>query len=831
MKKIELVAPVSTPKMLRAAVEFGADAIYFGGINFNARLFARNFNDDEIRSSIDAAHLQGVKAYITINTLIKNSELGELFKFLKLVYECGADALIITDFAVLSIVRQYFPDIRIHASTQMGVHNTQAALFLHEKGFGRIILARELTSGEVAEISRRIDVELEVFTHGALCYFFSGQCYFSSMVGGRSGNRGRCTQPCRLKYLLNEGDGDRLIKSKDEHANCHPLSKRDLCLLGNIPKLVQTGVSAIKIEGRMKTAEYVAVVVETYRKAIDRYYEDPEGYQVNPEELMNMEQIFSRGFTQGNFGDEIDRNIVQPMRSGNIGLFIGRVRKITSGAAIVHSIKEIEVGDELEFWTGSGCFSQIIKMDDLLGLSGRSGEFVYRIKTIARTGLNDRVFMLKDSSQLVRIAELLRRPYILRKVAVDISVSVRNGEPVMARARSIDGFEVKVISDVPVQPSKKHVLQAEEVRGIFSRLGETPYSPRNITVLLDEGSFFPLSELNGLRRRLFEDLNGARLESSKRKFNKEMAHYLLRRSPGRHDYKKSRISVEVNNADQALAAAAGGANLIYCEIGSRQMKDLGHIEEFFESIMSACDHSVSMAICFPNLVFDQQLDLVYLFLRNLNTKIKEFYEYLRLNNPGLFNAALSLVDLKLTMDYNMNIMNSLASSGIEMPNLKILTPSIEMSLSELKDLYLPGDVELELFAHGPVKIGTTRIDIVRSLPKYVDPSCGELVLVDEKGFSFPIKTDDSVSELYNSVSLCILKNLPDVVKINPSFLRINAKSYTPEEGKVVVTTYKEALNILEEGDETEFRRFISQTVERHPSFGSYTTGHYFRGVS
>ena len=212
MKKIELVAPVSNSRMLRAAIEFGADAVYFGGKNFNARLYANNFSEREIKESIDAAHLQGIKVYITVNTLIKDSELDELLKFLKFVYECGADALIITDFAVLSIIKQNFPDIDIHGSTQMGVHNVQAVQFLQNKGLKRIILSRELTSNEITEIKKKTDVELEVFAHGALSYFFSGQCYFSSLVGGRSGNRGRCAQPCRLKYSLSDVEGRKYIK-------------------------------------------------------------------------------------------------------------------------------------------------------------------------------------------------------------------------------------------------------------------------------------------------------------------------------------------------------------------------------------------------------------------------------------------------------------------------------------------------------------------------------------------------------------------------------------------------------------------------------------------
>ena len=830
MNKIELVAPVSNPLMLRAAVEFGADAVYFGGKNFNARLYAHNFNDKEIKDSIDAAHLQRVKAYIAVNTLIKDSELDELLKFLKLVYECGADALIITDFAVLSIVMRYFPDINVHGSTQMGVHNAQAAQFLQEKGFKRIILSRELTSDEVAEISRETDVELEVFAHGALCYFFSGQCYFSSMVGGRSGNRGRCAQPCRLRYSLKEEGGKRIIKSRTGIMECHPLSKRDLCLLQSIPKLVGAGVSAIKIEGRMKSAEYVAVVIETYRKAIDRYYENPASYRVSPGELMNLEQVFSRGFTQGNFRNEIDRNIIGPMRGGNTGLFIGRVRKIVDGASIVHSVKEIEAGDELEFWTGYGCFSQRIKDDDLNRLSVRPGEFVFGIKTIAGTGINDRVFMLEDESQLKRIAELLRRPYIIRKVPVDLSAFIKIGEPVKMSARSADGFEVSVMSDTKVQPAIKQILKEDDVRHVFLRLGETPYSLNGMEVLLNESSFFPLSELNSLRRRLFDTLNKTRLERSNRKLGMEIDQYPIGSSTLRAGYRKPGVSVEVGNSDQALAAIYSGADLIYCEIGSGRMAGNGCIEEFFESIASECGRLVKMAICFPNLMFYKQLDFAYSFLQNLNAKGESVFEYLRLNNMGLFNAALSLKNLKIAMDYNMNIMNSIALNEIYIPNLKIFTPSIEMNLFELGDLNLPDGTDLELFVHGPIKVGTARIDIADSLPEYIDSSINEIVLVDEKGFSFSIKTDDGISELYNSFPLCVLKSLPQLVKMNPSFLRINAKSYTAEEVKVIVTTYKEALNLLEMDNEAGFRKFISNATKRHPSFERYTTGHYFRGV-
>ncbi len=267
-KKIEILAPAGSYGSFMAAVTAGADAVYAGGPRFGARAFADNFTEEQLLSAIDYAHLHGRKFYLTVNTLLKDAELEELHEYLEPLYRQGLDAVIVQDIGVLSFVREHFPGMDIHASTQMTVTNTEGALFLKEQGAVRVVPARELALEEVYDIVEQTGLEMECFVHGALCYCYSGQCLLSSLIGGRSGNRGQCAQPCRLPYTVN---------GKKEYT----LSLKDICTLELIPELVDAGIDSFKIEGRMKKPEYVALVTAMYRKYTDMYLQKGrEGFAV-----------------------------------------------------------------------------------------------------------------------------------------------------------------------------------------------------------------------------------------------------------------------------------------------------------------------------------------------------------------------------------------------------------------------------------------------------------------------------------------------------------------------------------------------------------------------
>ncbi len=297
-KQIELLAPAGSFEIFKAVISAGADAVYVGGALFGARAYANNFSKEELLEAIDYAHLHGCKLYLTVNTLLKERELEEqLYTYLLPYYEQGLDGVIVQDIGAMAFIRTHFPNMEIHTSTQMTVTNRYGAELMKELGASRVVTARELSFAEVRDISEHVEVEIESFVHGALCYCYSGQCLLSSVIGGRSGNRGRCAQPCRLPYEALKEDGKRMSNPKTPYI----LSPKDLCTIKILPQLVQAGIYSFKIEGRMKQVEYAAGVVSIYRKYIDLYLEKGEaGYRVTEEDYQRLLDLGNRsGFTEG----------------------------------------------------------------------------------------------------------------------------------------------------------------------------------------------------------------------------------------------------------------------------------------------------------------------------------------------------------------------------------------------------------------------------------------------------------------------------------------------------------------------------------------------------
>lgn len=289
--KVEILAPAGSFESMKAAVAAGADAVYIGGSRFGARAYADNPVEDRLLEAIDYTHLHGCRLYMTVNTLMKEAEMGELYEYLLPYYRQGLDAVIVQDMGVFSFVREYFPDLPIHASTQMTITGVNGARLMKELGAERVVTARELSLSEIAAIHEAVDVEIESFVHGALCYSYSGQCLFSSLIGGRSGNRGRCAQTCRLPYDVKRDE--RLLNGKDRR---YVLSLKDLCTLDLIPDMIEAGVYSMKIEGRMKSPRYTAGVVEIYRKYTDLYLKNGrEGFWVDERDRKRLLDLFDRG--------------------------------------------------------------------------------------------------------------------------------------------------------------------------------------------------------------------------------------------------------------------------------------------------------------------------------------------------------------------------------------------------------------------------------------------------------------------------------------------------------------------------------------------------------
>ena len=318
MKKVELLAPAGNYEALTGAIAAGADAVYLGGDAFGARAYADNFTQEEICKGIRFAHLLNKKIYLTVNTLVKEKEFDKLYEFLLPFYEAGLDGVIIQDLGVFSFVKKYFPKLSLHVSTQMTITGAYGAQLITDAGAERIVPARELSLEEIREIKEKVPVEIETFVHGAMCYCYSGQCLLSSILGGRSGNRGRCAQPCRLPYQVNGGK---------EH---YPMSMKDMCTISVLPELIEAGIDSFKIEGRMKRPEYAAGVTAVYRKYIDLYEQDPEHYSVDPEDLEYLKSLYIRsGIMEGYYHKHNGKDMLtlsSPAYSGSDDALLSKIR-------------------------------------------------------------------------------------------------------------------------------------------------------------------------------------------------------------------------------------------------------------------------------------------------------------------------------------------------------------------------------------------------------------------------------------------------------------------------------------------------------------------------
>ena len=525
MKKCELLVPAGGSAQFIAAVENGADAVYIGGPMYNARIGAGNFTLEEMEKAVDYAHLRDVKVYVTMNTLIEDEDLDSAVGFAEMLYEMGIDALIIQDLGLGKLIREKMPDFPLHLSTQATVYNRRGLEAAKMLGYERAVLARELTLAEISECSRPEIIETEVFVHGALCFCYSGQCQMSRYIGGRSGNKGRCAQPCRLPYAYIDENGKKLNK---EEAGEYPLSPRDLCMIERLGELIEAGVASLKIEGRMKSPEYVAVVTSIYRKYLDEYYHKGK-YKVSSDDMHKLLQIFNRGgFTEGYADGNPGEHLMSGQISKNQGLYCGTVKKINRNGLLA----EVELssnsegdhdtvapGDIIEI-RGRDVFStkvtyyekvakNIVRIGDLKGETA-VGDKVYRIisdelmksaaETFANTGFSEGKFIRKSSISMVFKAE--------------------EGKPAIltATACGYDGKKISCesMSDSICSSALNRPISEEAVTAQLKKTGETPFNAEKVKVILKGELFIPIAIINGLRRSVLEKLEGEIIASYKR---------------------------------------------------------------------------------------------------------------------------------------------------------------------------------------------------------------------------------------------------------------------------------------------------------------------------
>ncbi len=493
--KYEVLAPAGSYQCMVAAFNAGADAVYLGGNMFGARANANNFTKEELLDAIDYAHLRGKKIFLTVNTLIKNREIREhLFEYIKTYYEAGLDAVIVQDIGVLEFIKSNFPHMDIHASTQMTVTGKEFAHKLKDGGVTRIVPARELSTEEIKDIYDETGLEIECFVHGALCYCYSGMCLLSSVIGGRSGNRGRCAQPCRLPYDVEFED--RVLK------NQYPLSPADLCTLEILPDILESGVYSLKIEGRMKKPEYVASVVSMYRKYVDMYEKKGRaGYKVAPDDIEKLKDIYNRGeFTTGYYHTHNGKEIMSVNRPNHTGTKAAVILSYDNKTNVLKAkaVKELHFDDVLEIFAGQGIDRDI----ELPGVNASAGQ-IFTVKPRERIKANilgRNIMRTRNNSLISDIDKAYISNDKISKVPIGGNVVVSANMPVTIDVWNEYG-SAHVEGEVPVMAQNRPVTY-EDIRKQITKTGGTDFTfdDSQLTISVDEGLFVNIKDINMLRR-------------------------------------------------------------------------------------------------------------------------------------------------------------------------------------------------------------------------------------------------------------------------------------------------------------------------------------------
>lgn len=502
MNKVELLAPAGDFSCLKAAIEAGCDAVYIGGKLFGARAFSSNFTDDEIIKAINYAHLFGVKVYVTTNTLIYDKEVERFLEYISFLHKNNVDAVIIQDLGMLDLVRQTFPNLEVHASTQMHIHNLDGASFMEKLGVKRVVLARETSISKIKEIKEKTNIDIEIFIHGALCVSYSGQCLMSSLIGNRSGNRGTCAGSCRQSYSIVDENNNIILNNK------YPLSMKDLCSLENLKTLLDIGVTSLKIEGRMKSSSYVYTVVKLYRLAIDSYYKNNNIY-IDEKELYNLKKIFNREFTKGFLFDEKNNKVINMKRPNHQGVEIGKVINYKNNVATIKLNDEININDGLRIVGKKdiGVNVNNFYINSKLVKTAKKGDII-TIKVNDKVEKDDKVLLTLDSKLNEEINNIISSNQ--RKVLVKAKFIAKEDKQITFELTDFIN-KVVVISENKVTKALNKPITKEEIKEKLNKIKDTVYKYESLDIEIDDNIFIPLNIINDLKRKAFEELNNKRL--------------------------------------------------------------------------------------------------------------------------------------------------------------------------------------------------------------------------------------------------------------------------------------------------------------------------------
>ena len=750
MKKVELLAPAGSFEALEAAIMCGADAIYLGGRQFGARAFASNFDNDEMVKAVNYAHLYGVKIYVTVNTLVNDEEVTSFLEYVTFLNSIGVDALIIQDLGMLHLLAATYPNLELHASTQMHIHNLESLNKLKALGVKRAVLPRELSTSKIEELKKESGMDIEVFVHGALCVSYSGQCLMSSLIGGRSGNRGECAGSCRLPYQLVEVDNDsgKIIDTKGEYI----LSPKDLYTLDNISEILNTGVDSLKIEGRMKRAEYVALVTTLYRRAIDSYYKGIE-YQVTEQDVIDLKKMFNRGFTKGYLLGDKGESLMNPVRPNHMGVPIGKVIKVDRDYITVKLTDDITIGDGIRIISSDdvGFTINVFYKDGNIVKEAAKGDVV-SFDLVGDVKSDDVVLKTTD----IKLLDSLKATYQHSNRKIELSGCIIGHIGDELSLTVTDGFnEATVKSEMKITEALTNPVTEKKILEKLNKIGDTPYIFSDIDIKIDTNIFIPLTAINAIKRECLDKLSDMRM---KRISDDSSKPYTL--TIPSTNQEEVLMKAKVRTKEQYLACVNSNIDQIYIE------KKI-----LYESVKD--DEKV--VLCSP---------------RVRKNKISD--------NEHLLVGDFGAVSFNTITDYSLNVANAYTTAFMHSLGATTVTLSYEMNVAKIQKLvknYIAtysSNPNLEVIIYGRVEAMVSEYCPLSTYLNKEGSACGickngkKYYLRDRFHNDYVLSFDNCLMTIYNYKKLNIIKDVDNLIKTGIKNFRYN---FTDED-------YEECLKII-----------------------------------
>lgn len=791
--KVEILAPAGSFESLIGAVKSGCDAVYLGGKSFSARASAVNFSDEEIIEAVRYCHLRGVRLYVTMNILISDNEMEDALKYAKFLHENKVDAIIVQDPGFAYYVKKKIPDIELHASTQMTVNNYYGARLLEKMGFTRVVVARETPLWEIKRIKEETDLEVEHFVHGALCVSYSGQCLMSSMIGGRSGNRGACAQPCRKGYDLIDFNGEKVKNANGKYI----ISPKDLNTIENIKDIINYGVDSLKIEGRMKRSEYVIQVVSAYKKAIEN--------NIKKEDKENVEQIFNRGFTKGLFLGDFGKNFISQDRPDNKGVLVGEVILRTKKGIRAKLNKKLNKGDGIEFTLEDDSVIGYTLKEDFI-----AGEEIF-IPTNLKIKSNSKI---RRTSSIKLIESLKNLEEETKLYPLTVHCKFKKDEKAYVTF-SYNKHSVEIESQDTIESAEKKGITKEKIETQLNKLKDTVFFIDKIELEIDDNIFLSLSQINEMRRKAIELLEVRILEDITK--NKEVKRIKIKEISRNKREDKNILSIELRSKDQIKKIDFRKIDRLYLPYG----------DEIDEMLSYTKDCNIETWIYFNKIIESDDLDVAF---EKLNL-YKEHIHGFRADNLGTLMKIMDLGFENISCGIGLNIFNSKSIKLMKDLGLNSLFLSPELKSTQIKNLEYKDYIEQEMIVYGKLPVMT-----MKHCPMSLVKGCGNdrnckscnfaknHSLKDSRNTVFQMNRIDDFTEIYNAHPIFLLEKINNLKDLGINSFNILLTTEV-EEIEEIINNYYEVIKKNKYSNRTQELR--ESLVEK---YGNITYGHLNRGV-